>query len=99
METVFKTMQLALGCGTLLLLAFLVLLALPNSRLRAVVMPVVSWLMVIACGFYVVSPLDVIPEAMFGPFGLVDDIGAGLVGYAAYKLATKPKEESPDSSG
>ena len=99
METLLKTMQLALGCGTLLLVAFLILLALPNSRLRAVVMPVVSWLMVIACGCYVASPVDGMPEAFFGPVALIDDIGAGLVGYAAYKLATKPKEESPGSSG
>jgi uncharacterized membrane protein YkvA (DUF1232 family) len=98
METLLKTMQLALGCGTLLLVAFLILLALPNSRLRAVVMPVVSWLMVIACGCYVVSPVDVVPEALFGPFGLVDDIGAGLVGYVAYKMATTPKDESPGPS-
>ena len=99
METLLKTMQLALGCGTLLLVAFLILLALPNSRLRAVVMPVVSWLMVIACGCYVVSPVDGMPEALFGPFGLIDDIGAGLMGYAAYRMATNPKDETADSSG
>jgi len=31
-------------------------------------------------GFYLVVPVDVVPEAILGPFGLVDD--AGIVGVA-----------------
>jgi uncharacterized membrane protein YkvA (DUF1232 family) len=29
---------------------------------------------------YIVSPIDIIPEALFGPFGLVDDFGILLFG-------------------
>lgn len=29
---------------------------------------------------YIISPIDIIPEALFGPFGLVDDFGILLFG-------------------
>ncbi|MFV0145399.1 YkvA family protein [Empedobacter falsenii] len=29
---------------------------------------------------YIISPIDLIPEALFGPFGLVDDFGILLFG-------------------
>jgi uncharacterized membrane protein YkvA (DUF1232 family) len=30
----------------------------------------------VAMLFYVLSPVDMMPEAIFGPFGMVDDAGA-----------------------
>lgn len=30
--------------------------------------------------FYIISPIDLIPEALFGPFGLMDDFGILLFG-------------------
>lgn len=30
--------------------------------------------------FYIISPIDLIPEALFGPFGLIDDFGILLFG-------------------
>jgi uncharacterized membrane protein YkvA (DUF1232 family) len=37
-----------------------------------------SWekLTVILAGIYVISPIDIMPEAILGPLGLVDDLGA-----------------------
>ncbi|RLZ08662.1 YkvA family protein [Faecalibacter macacae] len=29
---------------------------------------------------YIVSPIDIIPEALFGPFGLIDDFGILMFG-------------------
>ncbi|WP_313374598.1 YkvA family protein [Chishuiella sp.] len=29
---------------------------------------------------YLISPLDIIPEAIFGPFGLIDDFGIFMIG-------------------
>ncbi len=29
---------------------------------------------------YIISPIDIIPEALFGPFGLIDDFGILLFG-------------------
>jgi uncharacterized membrane protein YkvA (DUF1232 family) len=31
------------------------------------------------CILYIVSPIDLLPEAFLGPFGLIDDFVAGLV--------------------
>jgi len=36
---------------------------------------------------YLVSPVDALPEAVLGPFGLVDDLGVlGAVGMFVYRL-------------
>jgi uncharacterized membrane protein YkvA (DUF1232 family) len=36
---------------------------------------------------YVVSPVDVLPEAVLGPFGLIDDVGVvGAVSFFIYRL-------------
>jgi uncharacterized membrane protein YkvA (DUF1232 family) len=80
MMSVAKTL---IGCGTLLTLAFVVLLAMPQSKLRAFLLPIVGWMFAIFCGLYCISPVDIVPEALLGPFGLVDDIGAAVVGIAS----------------
>ena len=80
-------------CGTLLCMTFVGLLAMPKSELRSVLMPIVGWAMAIFCGFYVVSPVDLVPEALLGPVGVIDDIGAIFVGISAAKMAMKSKDE------
>jgi uncharacterized membrane protein YkvA (DUF1232 family) len=36
---------------------------------------------------YLVSPVDVLPEALLGPFGLIDDVGVvGATGIFVYRL-------------
>ena len=54
-------------------------------------MPIVGWAMAIFCGVYVVSPVDVIPEALLGPFGLIEDIGAVVAGISAARMAMNAK--------
>ena len=66
--------------GGLLAMTFLILLALPQSKLREIVMPFVAWAFVALCGLYAISPVDVLPEILLGPFGLVDDLGAVVLG-------------------
>jgi uncharacterized membrane protein YkvA (DUF1232 family) len=77
-------------CGTVAGVAFLVLLSLPASRLRSVVLEILGWLVAISSAAYVASPLDVIPD--FIPvIGWVDDgtaIVAGVVG-AISALSTR----------
>lgn len=41
------------------------------------------WLTILGCLAYVLSPIDVLPEAFLGPFGLPDDVIALLVGLKA----------------
>lgn len=31
--------------------------------------------------FYIISPLDFLPEMFLGPFGLIDDVGALLLAF------------------
>lgn len=38
-----------------------------------------DWVMLVGAALYVLSPLDLIPEAVFGVFGLVDDMLVILV--------------------
>lgn len=93
MSGLFEMLQHLMTCGALVVVAFLITLALPQSKLRAVLMPIVGWAMAIFCAFYAISPIDIIPEAMLGPFGLVDDIGAVVAGISAARMAMSPQEE------
>ncbi len=38
----------------------------------------------IICLIYVLSPIDLVPEAALGPFGLADDAIAAIVGLRAW---------------
>jgi uncharacterized membrane protein YkvA (DUF1232 family) len=93
MASVFSLIQIGIGCGSMLVLAFLVLLSLPQSKLRAVLMPIVGWTLAIFCGLYCISPIDILPEAMLGPFGFFDDIGAAALGIASALTAQKAGNE------
>ncbi len=87
MSHLFQVLQLLLICGTILGIVFVILLAWPQSKLRDVLMPIVGWVLAIFCGVYCLSPLDVLPEAFLGPFGLVDDLGALVAGIVAARTA------------
>ncbi|MBX9653773.1 DUF1232 domain-containing protein [bacterium] len=50
---------------------------------------IVGWLFAAFCGVYLVSPIDVLPEALVGPFGLVDDLGALVAGVLSARAAWK----------
>jgi uncharacterized membrane protein YkvA (DUF1232 family) len=76
----FETIKTILMCGTVLMVVFMVLLAMPQSQLRDILVKTMGWVIAILCGLYVVSPVDIMPEALLGPFGVFDDIGAIVVG-------------------
>ena len=69
MQSVMGTIQMLMICGTLLGLAFFVLLSMPQSQLRAFLLPIVGWGVAIFCGIYCISPVDIVPEAILGPLG------------------------------
>ena len=77
----FEMIKLMMLCGTGVVIAFVVLLAMPKSELRSVLMPIVGWAMAIFCGFYAISPIDILPEAVLGPFGLIEISGRSLSGF------------------
>ena len=66
----------------MLLLALLVLLSLPQSKLKEIVLPFVGWAIAALSVAYIVSPLDVLPD--FIPIiGWADDLAALAVGIAS----------------
>jgi uncharacterized membrane protein YkvA (DUF1232 family) len=94
MNEVFSVMKFFGGCGTVLLLTFVVLLAMPNSKLRAVLLKIVGWAVVVLCIFYGISPIDILPEAFLGPLGLIDDVVAIGVAIGAASAAMQAGHES-----
>lgn|SRR5487761_1174193 len=89
----FQMLQTLLVCLTVLGLAWVVALSLPKSRARTVLTEVVSWGFLAFCTAYTVSPLDILPEAVLGPFGFVDDLGAVFLGYQSFQSAMQARRE------
>lgn len=88
----FETIRMIVVCGSLLLAVFLVLLALPQSKMREVVMPVVGWAVAALSAIYVISPLDIVPDVI--PIaGWLDDGGAIVTGIAGAVMAMKAQAE------
>jgi uncharacterized membrane protein YkvA (DUF1232 family) len=86
MGTLVFLFQMAMVCATILAVVFMIVLAMPQSKMRDVVKYVI---IAIGCGLYILCPIDFVPEAALGPIGLLDD-GAALIGaIAAWKTAMK----------
>ena len=81
MTEILETVRFIGGCASVIVVAFLVMLALPKCKLRSMVMEIGGWVMVGLCALYVVSPIDVIPDFIAG-FGFTDD---ATVLYAAIR--------------
>ncbi len=69
-------------------LAALLVILLPPPRAKLVGgRPVVGWCFALACGAYLLSHVDILPNAMFGPFGIIDEAGAVVAGINAAEAA------------
>lgn len=89
MVEIIRTLML---CGTIILLAFMILIALPKSKFRNFVLQIVGWGMTIFCGVYTVCPIDVIPDFIPG-LGFLDDGGAIIGGIASAIMARQAGKE------
>jgi uncharacterized membrane protein YkvA (DUF1232 family) len=76
----FELLKVMVIMGSVIIITGMVLLALPQCRLRDLLMPYVAWSFVVLCGLYAISPIDALPEVALGPFGLVDDLAAMAAG-------------------
>ena len=86
--------KLAITLSFVLSLALLIVFAMPKSPLRDAVLPYAKLGLALLCGVYVFSPVDFAPEAVLGPFGLIDDLGAVVMGVNAARTAfSKPREQ------
>jgi uncharacterized membrane protein YkvA (DUF1232 family) len=93
MDGFFSLIKFFFGCGTLLVLVMVVLAHMPKSPLRTMLVQISGWATAALCGAYVVSPFDVAPEALLGPFGLVDDLIAAIVGFMSARAAWNAGKE------
>jgi len=75
-----ELLRLMVIMGGVIVITFMILLALPQCKIRDMLMPFVAWGFVALCAAYVISPVDALPEIALGPFGLVDDFGALVMG-------------------
>lgn len=75
--------------GACLIALMIVLLAMPQSKLRDFLMPIAGGAFALFCGVYAISPVDVMPEAVLGPFGLFDDAAAVVAGIGSAVAATR----------
>lgn len=87
-----ETIRMIIICGTLLVGGFMVLVAMPQSKMREILMPIVGWAVAALSAVYVVSPLDIVPD--FIPIaGWLDDGGAIVTGIAGAVMAMKAQKE------
>lgn len=87
MSEFFSFLKVFIGCSTVLFMVMLVLLALPQSRLRCVGLEMTKWLLAAGMAVLVASPADLIP------FLPVDDIGYVIAGICAAKSALGERQK------
>jgi len=80
MQAFFLFLEVFAGCGTLLGLAFIIALSLPQSRMQMFLLEFLYWLGGLASCIYFASPVDFIPEIALGPIGVIDDVVVLLIG-------------------
>ena len=79
METIFSTLFV---CSALVTITFMVLLSLPQSKLRSVCLELFQYVLAAGLILLTLSPVDMVPDLFF-PVGFVDDLG-----YIAAAIAT-----------
>lgn len=79
-------------CVTIVIVAFLVLLSLPQSRLRSAIFELLGWGTAGAAAVSIISPIDPIPD--FLPvLGQLDDLGALIVGLCSAAFAVYQRQK------
>lgn len=86
MTEIFSTIRLLAMIGGGLLLALLILLSLPESRLKEIVQPFVSWAVAAFSVGMILSPIDAIPD-LIPVVGWADDAVALVVAVASAMAA------------
>lgn len=87
MSEFFSLLKLIVFCGTLFFIATVVLLSLPQSRLRSVGIEIVKWAAVGVLAILVVSPIDLLPGVPF------DDIAYILGALASGNSAVEDRKK------
>ncbi len=73
MEFIICLSKWIMACGTICVVAFLILLSVPQCRLRSIGMQIMKWLMAAGLILLVVSPIDFLPDIV-PVLGWADDL-------------------------
>jgi uncharacterized membrane protein YkvA (DUF1232 family) len=96
MEAFFSFLKVLVLCSFLLGALFLVLLALPHSKLRSVLLELLGWTGGVAATALVVSPVDVIPDVI-PVAGQVDDVLYLVLAIGAFWTAWQQRNQRQNS--
>lgn len=103
MSTLMGLFTMAMFCSTVVLVALIIGLSMPKSPLKDLLVQVAGWGVAVFSAVYVISPIDVIPEAFLGPIGALDDIAAAITGIGSAMAArragrsARPSPEAPSA--
>ncbi len=86
MTEIFSTIKLMAVLLVVLVLALMVLLSLPQSRLKEIVQPILGWGITVLSVGLILSPIDPIPDVI-PIIGWADDLVALVVAIASAKAA------------
>ena len=98
MSTFFGLISIVAMCGTLLALSMMILVSLPQSPLRTMLIQVFGWVFAAFCALDCLSPVDILPEVLFGPLGLPDDLAAAVAGFISARAAWRAGKDKDASS-
>jgi uncharacterized membrane protein YkvA (DUF1232 family) len=93
-----ELLRLLVIVGGVILVTFMILLALPQCKLRDMLMPFVAWGFVALCAAYAISPIDALPEIALGPFGFFDDAAAVVMGIGTAMTTIKAQRQKKAAS-
>lgn len=88
MKSCFVVLIVGIICITVLCALFMILLAMPKSKFRSLVLEILSWFVAGAAPVLIISPLDFLPDPIF-----FDDILYLAVGIAAGVFAYRQRQQ------
>lgn len=86
MSEFFSFLKVFVGCSSLIFIVLLVLLALPQSKLRTIGLEITKYALAAGLFLLVPSPVDVLPDVI-PALGWCDDLGYVVAGIAAIRSA------------
>ena len=92
MQHFFETLQMIVVCGSFFGICFLVLLALPKSKLRSCMLECAKYGMAAGFALLLISPIDLIPDVI-PALGQLDDLGYVAGGIVAMLSAVKERRD------
>ncbi len=92
MAEIFSLFKLMVGCASVVFIVTIILLALPKSRLRAISLEVMKWVLAFGLFVLVPSPIDLAPD-IAPPFTYLDDLGYAAAGVASIRSAINDRRK------